>query len=41
MEEMEVNPREEMVNPQGMKVFTVKRHGLLEDFASFPALCGV
>ena len=41
MAEMEVSPQEEMANPQGMKVFTVERHGLPEDFVSFPALCGV
>ena len=33
--------KEEMVNPQGMKVFAVERHGLPEDFVSFSALCGV
>ena len=41
MAEMEVIPQEEMANPQGMKVFAVKRPGLPEDFVSFPALCGV
>ena len=41
MAEMEVGPQEEMTNPQGMKVFTVERHGLPKDFVSFPALCGV
>ena len=41
MAEMEVSPQEEIVNPQGMKVFAVKRPGLPEDFVSFPALCGV
>ena len=41
MAEMEVSPQEEMANPQGMKVFAVERPGLLEDFVSFPALCGV
>ena len=42
MAEMEVSPQEEMTNPQGMKVFTVERHGLHEYFVSFPALlCGV
>ena len=41
MAEMEVSPREEMTNPQGMKVFAVERPGLPEDFVSFPALCGV
>ena len=41
MAEMEVSPQEEMANPQGMKVFAVERPGLPEDFASFPALCGV
>ena len=39
--EMEVSPQEEMANPQEMNVFAVKRPGLLEDFVSFPALCGV
>ena len=41
MAEMEVSPQEEMVNPQGMKVFAVERPGLPEDFVFFPALCGV
>ena len=41
MAKMEVSPREEMTNPQGMKVFAVERPGLPEDFVSFPALCGV
>ena len=41
MVEMEVSPQEEMVNPQGMKVFAVERHGLPEDFVFFPSLCGV
>ena len=41
MAEMEVSPLEEMANPQGIKVFTVERPGLPEDFASFSALCGV
>ena len=41
MAEIEVIPQEEMANPQGMKVFTVKRPGLPEDFVSFPALCGM
>ena len=41
MAEMEVSPQEEMANPQGMKVFTIERPGLPEDFVSFPALCGV
>ena len=41
MTEMEVSPQEEMANPQGMKVFVVEKPGLLEDFVSFPALCGV
>ena len=41
MAEMEVSPQEEMANPQGMKVFTVERPGLREDFVSFPSLCGV
>ena len=41
MAEMEVSPQGEMANPQGMKVFTVERPGLPEDFVSFPALCGV
>ena len=38
MAEMEVSPQEEMTNPQGIKVFTVERPGLPEDFMSFPAL---
>ena len=41
MAEMEVNPQEEMADPQGRKVFAVARPGLPEDFVSFPALCGV
>ena len=41
MSEMEVSPQEEMANPQGMKVFAVKRPGLPEHFVSFPSLCGV
>ena len=41
MAEMEVRLQEEMANPQGMQVFAVERHGLLEDFVSFPSLCGV
>ena len=41
MAEMGVSPQEKMANPQGMKVFAVERPGLLEDFVSFPALCGV
>ena len=32
---------EEMTNPQEIKMFVVERHGLPEDFVSFPALCGV
>ena len=39
--EMEVSPQEEMANPQGMNVFAFERHGLPEEFLSFPALCGV
>ena len=39
--EMEVSPQEEITNPQGMKVFTVERHGLLEKFVTFCTLCGV
>ena len=41
MAEMEVCRREEMANPQGMKVLAVERHGLPEDFAAFCALRGV
>ena len=41
MAEMEVSPQEEMANLQGMKVFTVERPGLPEDFGTIPALCGV
>ena len=41
MAEMEVSPQEEMANPQGMNVFAFERHGLPEEFLSFPALCGV
>ena len=39
--EVEVSPQEEMVDPQGMKVFAVERHGLPEDLVYFRALCGV
>ena len=39
MVEMEVSPQEEMAHPQGVKVVAVERHGLPEDFVSFPALC--
>ena len=38
---MEISPQEEMANPRGMKVFTVERHGLPEEFVSFRAICGV
>ena len=42
MAEIEIIPQEEeMVNPQGMKVFVVERPGLPEDFVSFPAPRGV
>ena len=41
MTEMEFSPQEDMADTQGMKVFTVERLGLPEDFVSFPALCGV
>ena len=41
MAEMEVNPQEEMANPQGMKVFAVERSGLSEDFVYFSDLCRV
>ena len=41
MAEMQVDPHEEVANPQGMQVFAVERHGLPEDFLPFPALCGV
>ena len=41
MAEMEASPQEEMANPQGMKVFAAERPGLLDDFVSFSALCGV
>ena len=41
MAEMEVSPQEDMANLQVMQVFSVERHGLPEDFVSFPALCGV
>ena len=39
--EKKVSPQEEMAKPQGMRVFAVERHGLSEDFVSFPPLCGV
>ena len=41
MAEMEAGLQEEMANPQDMKVFAVKRHGLPEDSMYFRALCGV
>ena len=41
MGEIEVSPQEEVVNPQGMKVFAFQRHGLPEDFVSFRDLCEV
>ena len=41
MAEIKVSPQEKMTNPQGMKVFAVEIHGLLEDFVHFPALCRV
>ena len=41
MAEMELIPQEQMANARGMKVFAVEIHGLPEDFAYFPALCGV
>ena len=39
--EKEVSPQDEMVNPQGMKVFAVERHGLPDDFVYFCDLYGV
>ena len=41
MAEMEVSPKEERANPQGMKAFAVERPEIPEDFVYFPALCGV
>ena len=41
MAEMEVSPQEEMANPQKLKVFSVERPRLPEDFVYFSALCGV
>ena len=41
MAEMKVSPQEEMANAQIIKVFAVERHGRLDDFVYFPALCGV
>ena len=38
---MDVSPQDEMANPQGMKMFTVERHELPEDFVYFRTLCGV
>ena len=38
---MEVSLQEEMANPQDMKVFTVEKHGLPEDFVFLRALYGV
>ena len=39
--EKEVNPQDNMSKPQGVKVFTVERHGLLEDFVHIRSLCDV
>ena len=41
MIEMEVSPQEKMANPQGMKIFAVEKHGLLEYVVSFRTLFGV
>ena len=41
MIEWEVNPQEEVANPQGMKVFAIERDELPGEFVSFPALCEV
>ena len=41
MAEMEVNPQDEMANPQVMKMFAVERRVFPEYFVSFRALCGV
>ena len=41
MAEMFVSPQDEIANPQGMKVFVIDRHGLLEEFVYFRVLCGV
>ena len=41
MAKIKVSLQEEMDDPQEIKVFAVERHGLLEDFVSFPALYGV
>ena len=41
MAEIEVSPHEEMADPQGIKVLAFERPRIPEDFASFPALCGV
>ena len=41
MAEMEVSPHEEMADSQEIEVFAFERPGLPEEFASFPALCGV
>ena len=38
MAEMEVNPQEEMANPQGMKVYAVEKPGLLK-ISCFFLLC--
>ena len=37
--EMEVDPQEDMADPQGTKVFAIERHGLPEDSVSFRYLC--
>ena len=38
---MEVSPQDEMANPQGVKVLSVERQRLPEDFVFFRHLCGV
>ena len=37
----EVNPQDNMAKPQGVKVFTVERYGLPEDFVHIRFLCDV
>ena len=39
--EIEINPQEEVADPQGTKVFAVERHGLPENVVSFRYLCRV
>ena len=39
--EREISPKEDLANPQGMKVVAVERHVLPEAFVHFRTWCGV